>query len=250
VYRSRRRRTRALDGLDLQVWPGQLLGVVGESGSGKSTLAQILLGLVRPTTGRVEVVGTDLAPLRGRRLRALRHRIGFVAQDPYGSLHPAMRVADLVAEPLRICRVPADRHPGRVRRALELAGVPAELVDRRPDQLSGGQRQRVAIARALVAEPALLIADEATSMLDVSTRAGIAATLRHLAGDLGLAVLFVTHDLGEAVQSCDRMVVLHQGVPVQQGTCREVVDTPGPGYPVELVTAARRHARAPGTVEG
>ncbi|KXK58533.1 hypothetical protein AWW66_29225 [Micromonospora rosaria] len=241
VYRSRHRRTTALAGVDLRLSPGTILGVVGESGSGKSTLGQILLGLLRPTTGRVEVAGTDLSPLRGRRLRAVRHRLGFVAQDPYTTLHPAMPVADLVAEPLRIAGVPARLHPDRVRRALHLAGAPADLLDSRPDQLSGGQRQRVAIARALVGEPVLLIADEATSMLDVSTRAGIASTLRHLADTIGLAVLFITHDLGEAVQACDRIVVLHEGVPVQQGPPRDVIDRPRPGYPADLVAAAHRH---------
>ena len=241
VYRSRHRRTTALAGVDLQVRPGQIVGVVGESGSGKSTLGQILLGLLRPTRGRVEVAGTDLAPLRGRRLRAVRHRLGFVAQDPYGALHPAMTVTDLVAEPLRITGTPRHLHPARVSKALDLAGLPTDLIDSRPDQLSGGQRQRVAIARALVGDPVLLIADEATSMLDVSTRAGIAATLRHLADSIGLAVLFITHDLGEAVQSCDHIVVLHEGIPVQQGKPRHVIGGPKPGYPADLVAAARRH---------
>ncbi|PMR62119.1 hypothetical protein C1A38_05105 [Verrucosispora sp. ts21] len=177
---------------------------------------------------RVEVAGTNLTRLRGRRLRAVRHRLGFVAQDPYGALHPAMTVADLVAEPLRIAGTPRHLHPTRISRALDLAGLPTDLVDKRPDQLSGGQRQRVAIARALAGDPVLLIADEATSMLDVSTRAGIAATLRHLADGIGLAVLFITHDLGEAVQNCDQIIVLHEGVPVQQGTPGEIIARPNP----------------------
>ncbi|BCJ58395.1 ABC transporter ATP-binding protein [Micromonospora endophytica] len=242
VYRSRHRRTTALAGLDLQVHAGQIVGVVGESGSGKSTLGQILLGLLRPTTGRVEVAGADLTRLRGRQLRGVRHRLGFVAQDPYGALHPAMTVADLVAEPLRIAGTPRHLHPARISRALDRAGLPTDLTGKRPDQLSGGQRQRVAIARALAGEPVLLIADEATSMLDVSTRAGIATTLRHLADGIGLAVLFITHDLGEAVQNCDQIVVLHEGVPVQQGSPGEVIARPNPGYPADLVAAARRHA--------
>ncbi|MEU8264987.1 ABC transporter ATP-binding protein [Micromonospora sp. NPDC048999] len=245
VYRSRHRQTVALAGVDLHLWPGEILGVVGESGSGKSTLAQILLGLLRPSAGRVEVAGNDLSLLRGRRLRAIRHQLGFVAQDPYSALHPAMTVAQLVAEPLRIAGTPRHLHAARVTRALELAGLPADLIGRRPDQLSGGQRQRVAIARALAGDPVLLIADEATSMLDVSTRAGIAATLRHLAESTGLAVLFITHDLGEAVQSCDRMVVLHEGVPVQQGGPQDIVGSPRPGYPADLVAAARRYLGAP-----
>ncbi|WP_433349745.1 ABC transporter ATP-binding protein [Micromonospora sp. CA-111912] len=243
VYRTRHRQTTALCGVDLQLRAGEIVAIVGESGSGKSTLAQILLGLLRPTTGQVHVAGKDLRLLRGRRLRAVRHRLGFVAQDPYAALHPAMTVAQLVAEPLRIAGTPRHLHADRVTQALERAGLPGtELLTSRPDQLSGGQRQRIAIARALVGQPVLLIADEATSMLDVSTRAGIAATLRHLADSTGLAVLSITHDLGEAVQSCDRIVVLHQGVPVQQGRPRDIIDRANAGYPADLVAAARRYS--------
>jgi oligopeptide/dipeptide ABC transporter ATP-binding protein len=242
AFRSRRRSVQALGGVDLDISQGEILGLVGESGSGKTTLGRVLLGLLRPTDGRVHVGGVELTRLRGRELRAAQRRVGFVHQDPYGSLHPAMTVRALVAEPLELGRTPrADRLP-RVTSALDAAGLPTEqgFLDRLPGQLSGGQRQRVAIARALVADPILLIADEATSMLDVSTRAGIAATLRRLADERGLAVLFITHDLGEAMHACDRVVVLRQGEVVETGLPARLADHPQHTYTAELVDAGRR----------
>jgi peptide/nickel transport system ATP-binding protein len=240
VYRSRSRIVEALRGVDVEIRAGEIVGLVGESGSGKSTLARILLGLIRPTGGRVEVAGEDLTVQRGRSLRRLQQRMGFVHQDPYDALHPGMRVGVLVAEPLAVAGVPRQERPGRVRAALTAAGLPEspDFLRRFPGQLSGGQRQRVSIARALAGEPVLLIADEATSMLDVSTRAGIATTLRSLATDRGLAVLFVTHDLGEAVQSCDRIVVLQNGTVVEHGRSVDLARSPSHPYTAQLLEAA------------
>jgi peptide/nickel transport system ATP-binding protein len=172
-YRSRSRKVDALKGVDLEIHAGEIVGLVGESGSGKSTPARIVLGLIRPTAGRVEVSGQELTALRGRALRKLQHRIGFVHQDPYDALHPAMRVGSIVAEPLVVAGIPREARAERVKAALASAGLPDDLLKRFPGQLSGGQRQRVSIARALVCDPVLLIADEATSMLDVSTGQGL-----------------------------------------------------------------------------
>ncbi|GAA1580775.1 ABC transporter ATP-binding protein [Kribbella sancticallisti] len=238
LYRSRARKVEALRGVDLDIAAGEIVGLVGESGSGKSTLARIILGLIRPTAGRVEISGQHLTATRGKGLRKLQHRIGFVHQDPYDALHPGMRVASIVAEPLVVAGVPRAARAERVISALAAAGLPDDLLPRFPGQLSGGQRQRVSIARALVCDPVLLIADEATSMLDVSTRAGIATTLRSVATDRGLAVLFVTHDLGEAVQSCDRIVVLRAGVVVEHGASAELCRAPEHPYTAELLQAA------------
>ncbi|MFG1702621.1 ABC transporter ATP-binding protein [Nonomuraea sp. M3C6] len=241
VYRARSRTVEALRDVDLDLHAGEIVGLVGESGSGKSTLARIILGLLRPAGGRVEVSGEPLTTLRGRDLRRLQRRIGFIHQDPYDALHPSMRVAALVAEPLAVAGTPREQRDARVREAVAAAGLPGtpEFLRRFPGQLSGGQRQRVSIARALAADPLLLVADEATSMLDVSTRAGIATTLRTLAGDRGLAVLFVTHDLGEAVQSCDRIVVLRNGTVVEHGLCADIARAPSHPYTVQLLEAAR-----------
>jgi peptide/nickel transport system ATP-binding protein len=211
----------ALEGIELEIADGEIIGLVGPSGSGKSTLARTLVGLTSPTSGAIEVDGIDVAQLRGRRLRDFRRqKVGLVQQDPYDSLHPSMTVEAIVAEPIR-----RERHAQRASRVVEAlgnAGIEAtpELLSCRPGQLSGGQRQRVALARALVTRPSVLVADEPTSMLDVSVRAGIAERLLDLRDQGGLTVLFVTHDLHEAAQLCDRIIELDGGrlvadVPVQ-----------------------------------
>lgn len=238
TYRSRSRTTTALDGVDLEVGRGEIVGLVGESGSGKSTLARIALGLIRPTEGTVRLGDDDITGARGRQLRAMQRRVGFVHQDPYDSLHPGMRVAALIAEPLVIARTPRAERDAKVRSALASAGLPDSLLSRFPGQLSGGQRQRVSIARALVNDPELLIADEASSMLDVSTRGGIATTLRSVATERGLAVVFVTHDMGEAIQSCDRIVVLRHGRVVDAGACSEISSGPEHEYTAQLLAAS------------
>jgi peptide/nickel transport system ATP-binding protein len=241
TFRLRRRSVPALCGVSLEIARGEILGLVGESGSGKSTLGRVLLGLLTPTAGRVLIGDTELTALRGKALRAAQRRIGFVHQDPYGSLHPAMTVRALVGEPLSLAGAP---RADQVREALASAGLPTddEFLGRLPAALSGGQRQRVAIARALVADPVLLIADEATSMLDVSTRAGIATTLRRLADDRELAVLFITHDLGEAMQSCDRVAVLREGVLLETAPPRQLAERPEHDYTAELVHIGRERA--------
>lgn len=238
TYRSRSRTTAALDGVDLTVGQGEIIGLVGESGSGKSTLARIALGLIRPTEGTVRLGEDEVTDARSRKLRAMQRRVGFVHQDPYDSLHPGMKVAALIAEPLVVARVPRGERDAKVRAALASAGLSESLLARCPGQLSGGQRQRVSIARALVNNPELLVADEASSMLDVSTRGGIATTLRSVATERGLAVVFVTHDMGEAIQSCDRIVVLRHGRVVDSGACSEISASPEHAYTAELLAAS------------
>lgn len=238
TYRSKSRTTVALDGVSLQVCRGEILGLVGESGSGKSTLARIALGLIKPTEGKIHLGDAEVSGASGRQLRAIQRRTGFVHQDPYDSLHPAMKVWALIAEPLVIAKVPKGERDAKVKAALASAGLPESLLSRTPGQLSGGQRQRVSIARALVNDPELLVADEASSMLDVSTRGGIANTLRKVATERGLAVIFVTHDLGEAIQSCDRLVVLRHGRVVDAGTCSHISTQPEHDYTAQLLAAS------------
>jgi len=244
TFRLRRHKIPALRDVSMEIAAGEILGLVGESGSGKSTLARVLLGLFTPSAGTVHIGDVPLTSLRGKRLRAAQRRIGFVHQDPYGSLHPAMTVRALVGEPLALANVPRTERADRISEALTSAGLPPddEFQNRLPAAMSGGQRQRVAIARALVADPILLVADEATSMLDVSTRAGIATTLRRLATDRGLAVLFITHDLGEAMQACDRVAVLHQGALLETAHPRHLAERPGHDYTALLIDIGRQRA--------
>lgn len=238
TFPTRRRRpdVHALSGVTLRVNAGEAVGLLGRSGSGKTTLLRCVLGLQRPTAGRVSIDGQDPATLSPRDLRALRRRIGFVGQDPFDTLHPAWSVQRLVAEPLRLVGERPDAQ--RLGDALERAGLPSTAAFRAriPAELSGGQRQRVAIARALITQPAVVLADEPTSMLDVSVRAGIAATLRSL-HEAGVALLLVTHDIAEAAHVCDRLAVLDDGVLVEQGPTARVVGAPGAAATRRLLAA-------------
>ncbi|HEU0153233.1 MAG TPA: ABC transporter ATP-binding protein [Arenimonas sp.] len=203
----------ALQDASLTLHRGECLALVGESGSGKSTLGRALLRLVgRGTRGRILLDGEDLLQAGPGRLRALRRRIGVVFQDPYASLDPRLRVADIVAEPLRIHGMgPRASHPARVAALLAAVGLDPALATRWPHQLSGGQRQRVAIARALATDPDLLVCDEAVSALDAHHRAGVLALLARLKRERGLALLFITHDFGAARALAERTAVIADG---------------------------------------
>ena len=248
TFRSGRGRPdiQALREVSLDLHDGEALGLLGRSGSGKTTLLRCLLGLQRPTTGQVTIDGQDPALLAPTALRTLRRRIGFVGQDPFDTLHPAWTVDRLVAEPLRIAGERPDT--ARVGAALERAGLPSTAAFRAriPAELSGGQRQRIAIARALITDPTLVLADEPTSMLDVSIRAGIASTLRDLCDD-GVAVLLVTHDIAEAAHVCDRLAVLDDGRLVEHGPTRSIVDAPAATATQALLHAAATHPQHPGS---
>ncbi|WP_028923342.1 ABC transporter ATP-binding protein [Pseudonocardia acaciae] len=218
---------------------GETLGLVGESGCGKSTLARTLVCLERPTSGRVLLDGADLAALPERRRRALRGRIQMVFQDPFGSLNPRMSVGELVGEAFRVHGLPAGS--GSVRAAvgelLELVGLEPALASHHPRQLSGGQRQRVAIARALAPRPEVLICDEPTSALDVSVQAQIIALLRRLRAELGIAYLFISHDLAVIRQVADRVAVMYLGRIVELGPDRDVFGAPAHPYTRALLAA-------------
>ncbi|HEX6130033.1 MAG TPA: ABC transporter ATP-binding protein [Candidatus Limnocylindria bacterium] len=225
---------RAVDGVSFEVSAGEVLAIVGESGSGKTTTANLLLGLLPPSAGSVELEGRDLGSLSRRELSRMRRSVQMIFQDPYESLNPRMRVADVVAEPLRVHRVlpgePQVRE--RVREALAEAGMtPVEAyLDRLPFELSGGQRQRVAIAAALALRPRLLVADEPVSMLDVSIRADILNLLRALADDHGIAVVMITHDLSTVAAYADRIAVMYLGRIVESGDARTVLGDPQHPY--------------------
>ncbi|MFF7859025.1 oligopeptide/dipeptide ABC transporter ATP-binding protein [Streptomyces sp. NPDC007904] len=227
---------RAVDGVDLDIRPGEIVALVGESGCGKTTLARALLGLVEPTAGRVTFDGRPLE-YSGRSLKAYRRRVQLVLQDPSGSLNPRHTVYDAVAEGLRIHGHGGDERAA-VAGALSRAGLrpPERFFLRYPHELSGGQRQRVVIAGALVLEPELLVADEPVASLDASVRGEILALLLRLRAELGLSALVVTHDLGLAWNIADRVAVMYLGRIVETGPVERILTAPGHPYTGALLS--------------
>jgi ABC-type oligopeptide transport system ATPase subunit/NAD(P)-dependent dehydrogenase (short-subunit alcohol dehydrogenase family) len=224
-----------LHDIDLDVAAGECVAVVGESGSGKSTLARTVLRLHEPQSGRIVFGGVDITHAGAAALAPVRPRLQMIFQDPMSSLNPRRRIADIVAQPLDV----AGRAPdaAQVARLLERVQLPAELAARYPHQLSGGQRQRVGIARAIALEPALIVADEIVSGLDVSTQAHVLLLLRELKRDLGLAMIFVTHDLSVVRVLCDRVVVLRAGRVVESALVATLFARPRNPYTRELLDA-------------
>ncbi|MFI9168124.1 dipeptide ABC transporter ATP-binding protein [Streptomyces lincolnensis] len=233
------RAVQALDGVSLDVRPGETVGLVGESGSGKSTAARVALGLVAPAAGSVSLFGSDLGRARGRARRALLSGVGVVLQDPVASLDARMSVAECVAEPLRMHRrgMSAAERRERVGDALELVRLPRELAGRGPRELSGGQRQRVSLARALVLRPRLLVADEPTSALDVSVQRTVLEVIAELQRELGFACLFVSHDLAVVQEFARRVVVLRAGRVEEQGPVMSTLLRPETEYTRRLIAA-------------
>ena len=230
----------AVEDVSLTLGRGEILGLVGESGAGKSTIGRIVLGLERPDAGEVLFDGIDLAGLSARRLRRVRRRMHMILQDPYESLHPGMRLARIVGEPLAIAgEAKADRLP-KVTAALGEVGLvpPAGFVRRYPSELSGGQRQRVAVARALVGRPELVVADEPTSMLDASLRAGVLELILSMRDRLGTAFIFITHDLAVARYVSDRIAVMHEGRLVEIGETDGLIAEPRHEYTRTLLAAS------------
>ena len=224
-----------LQGIDLDVGAGESVALVGESGSGKSTLARTVLRLHEPQAGRIVFAGADIAHAGPAQMAPLRERMQLIFQDPMSSLNPRRRVGAIVAQPLRV----AGREAGTttIARLLERVQLPAGFAARYPHELSGGQRQRVGIARAIALQPALIVADEIVSGLDVSTQAHILLLLRELKRELGLALLFVTHDLSVVRVLCDRVVVLRDGRVVETAAVAELFARPGNAYSRALLDA-------------
>jgi oligopeptide/dipeptide ABC transporter ATP-binding protein len=232
---------RALNGVSLAIGRGETLAVVGESGCGKSTLARALVRLIDVDGGQIDFAGKDVRLLRGAALRQYNRRVQMVFQDPYGSLNPRMTVGEALSEALRVHRlVPPARVAARVAELLDLVGLPAAAAARLPHEFSGGQRQRIAIARALSVDPELLIADEIVSALDVSVQAQIVNLLLELQERLGLAMLFVSHDLRVVRHIAHRVAVMYLGRVVELGTAEQVFAAPRHPYTAALLRAAPR----------
>ncbi len=234
----RRRRVHALDDVSLTVRAGSTLGLVGESGSGKSTLGRCVLGLTGVDSGQVLFEGRDVTSLSRRELPEFRRRVQPVFQDPFGSLDPRWPVGRSVRESLDSFRVGtrADRE-SRVLELFERVGLRPGFAQRMPTELSGGQRQRVAIAAALASEPDLIVADEPVSALDVSVQAQILNLFMDLKRDLGVATVFITHDLGVVEHVSDEIAVLHHGVVVETGDVDTVMTSPVDPYTRLLLAA-------------
>jgi oligopeptide/dipeptide ABC transporter ATP-binding protein len=230
---------RAVDDVSFSVPRGGTLAIVGESGCGKSTIAKALVRLLTPTSGVIDLDGTDLARLPERQLRPIRHRVQMVFQDPYGSLDPRWQVSDIVEEPLDAYGIGtrAERRQ-RVREVLDRVGLdPDAHGRRRPRRLSGGQAQRVAIARALALDPALIICDEAVSSLDVLIQAQVLNLFERLRADLGLSYLFIAHDLALVKQVSDRVAVMYLGKLVELGPAEALYREPLHPYTVALLAS-------------
>ena len=249
-YATARGTLRAVDGVDLDIARGETVGLVGESGCGKSTLGKALLGLAPVTAGAVRFDGTDLATLDARARAPFRRRMQMIFQDPFGSLNPRHTIGTILEGPLAVHGL-GDRAARRARVAELIAqvGLPAEAAARYPHEFSGGQRQRIGIARALALKPELIVCDEPVSALDLSIQAQILNLLADLKRDLGLAYLFVSHDLGVVRYFADRVLVMYLGRIVESAPAATLWDRPLHPYTRALIAAvpdpARRRQAAP-----
>ncbi|MFI0730381.1 ABC transporter ATP-binding protein [Streptomyces sp. NPDC021225] len=231
-------RVQALRDIDLDILQGETLGLVGESGCGKSTLGRALLRVIEPASGRIEFLGSDLTRLRGQRLRRMRAELQMVFQDPFGSLNPRRRIADIVAEPLLRARGATRAEAAEaVADLLDLVGLGAEAGGRRPHEFSGGQRQRIGIARALASSPRFVVADEAVSALDVSIQAQVLNLLSDLVRDRGLTMLFISHDLGVVRHIADRIAVMYLGQIIEIATREDFFSGPAHPYSSALLSS-------------
>ncbi|HBB41437.1 MAG: peptide ABC transporter substrate-binding protein [Nitrospirae bacterium CG18_big_fil_WC_8_21_14_2_50_70_55] len=236
--RSSRATLRAVDRLDLDLATGETVGLVGESGCGKSTAGRCCLRLIEPTAGTVRFAGVDLLALRGGDLRRFRRHLQYVFQDPYSSLNPRMRVAELIGEAIRVHRLrPKQQVRARIIELLDVVGLGPDALDRYPHEFSGGQRQRIGIARALAVEPRLIIADEPVSALDVSVQAQVLNLLTDLKQRFSLTYLFISHNLAVVRHISDRVAVMYLGRLVEEAPTATLFATPAHPYTRALLAS-------------
>lgn len=244
---------RALNGVSIDIRPGETVGLVGESGSGKSTLGRAVLGLAPVTEGKISYAGQDISHLKRRERSNLSSEIQVVFQDPYSSLNPNMTIEQILAEPLTARGMASSQAKERIRSLLDQVGLPPDARSRLPREFSGGQRQRIAIARALALDPKLIVCDEPVSALDLSTQARVMDLFIEIQERTGVAYLFITHDLAVVRHISHRVAVMYRGEIVEAGECDQVTSAPQHPYTQRLFMAApvpdpdkqeqRRHER-------